>query len=322
MGRMDVTSTIGVAFDRAVRMMFKPFVAAKWSSLGFIVLLESCIEGGTTPGSNYRIPSGNTFSKGDGSFDPGDLSRMGDEAIAWVDHHRDIVIAVAVSTAVVVLTFKVLFLWLGCRGQVMLVRAVALDDERIGEGWNATARSAGSLFRFRLVLFAVGLLVGAGTLAAGGALVWPLLRTGSTDIFAYVVRVIPVVVIGLVPALVLSIVASLLRSFVVPLMVRFDESCTGAWRRFGAIARANVGPVVLFVVLRSIFEIGAYILALVVTLMTCCIGGLPYLHQVLMSPYYVFDRAWSLYALGSLGPDYQMIQERPPPPQPTPWGGT
>jgi hypothetical protein len=54
--------------------------------------------------------------------------------------------------------------------------------------------------------------------------------------------------------------------------------------------------------------------------MTCCIGFLPYVHHVVFAPYYVFDRAYSLYMLESLGPDYQMIATPVPPGAPVMYG--
>ena len=61
--------------------------------------------------------------------------------------------------------------------------------------------------------------------------------------------------------------------------------------------------------------------ALMAGALTCCVGFLPVIHQTIMSPYYVFERAWGLNVLASLGPDFDLIGYAPAPGAPPGFGG-
>lgn len=316
-GHLEVTSTLGVAFDRAIRMMFKPFDFGKWFVLGLIIFLESLIEGGGGSGA------GNLFNRlggsgGSGGEFPGpdEIVRRVEEAVLWLEDNLSLVLAIGIPGLVLLALIVIVILWLGCRGQMMFIRAVALDDDRLGDHWRATKLCAGSLLKFRLALAGINLVLSIASIGSLAAIVWRLLRKGSTDFGEYLLQTLPIACLVLAAFVVLGLVDSMLRNFVAPLMYKFGEDCTVAWKRFGTIAKANVGPVIVFLVMRFCFGVGAAILAVLVVLLTCCVGALPVVHQALMSPYYVFDRAWSLYALGGLGPEFELMRERPAQPSP------
>jgi len=305
-GRMDVTSALGPAFNRAIQMLFKPFDFLRWLVFGLIILLETCGEGG----GNFSNPfSGRSGPGGSGGPSTQEIVDDVNAAIQWVRDNYELVLGIGVPAALLVLLLAILVAWLKARGQMMFIRAVATNDTKLGANWEATAESSSSLFKYLLALTAIQMVVAWAAIISVALIVWRLLKAGSTDVGVYALQTLPILGAGLAVFVFTGIFASLQRNFVAPIMFQHGLTCTEAWRKFGPIGKANVGPIFIFLVLRLLIGIAAGILALVVTLLTCCIGGLPYIHQVIMSPYYVFDRAWSLYALGSLGPDYQVIEE-------------
>jgi hypothetical protein len=314
-GRMDVTSALGPAFNRAIQMLFKPFDFLRWLVFGLIILLETCGEGG----GNFSNPfSGRSGPGGSGGPSTQEIVDDVNAAIQWVRDNYELVLGIGVPAALLVLLLAILVAWLKARGQMMFIRAVATNDTTLRTNWEETAGSSSSLLKYLLALTAIEMVVGWTAIIWVAIIVWRLLQAGSTDIAAYALQTLPIIGVAVVVFVLLGIFASLQRNFVAPIMFRHGLTCTEAWRRFGSIGKANVGPILVFFVLRFLIGIAGGVLAVVVTLLTCCIGGLPYVHQVIMSPYYVFDRAWSLYALGSLGPDYQMVEE--PAPASEPWG--
>jgi hypothetical protein len=205
----------------------------------------------------------------------------------------------------------------------MFARAVARDEVAFGVNWNATKHLAGSLFKFRLVL---AIIASSLTLGAFGSLFlifYRLLRRNETDVTAYFFELGPIALAWFVALLIPSIITAILRNFVVPLMLHLQQPCMNSFRTFMPILKANVGTVVLFFVVRSFFFLFFGFANTMLTLMTCCIGGLPVINQALTSPFHVFDRAWSMCALRSLGKGFDVFSEKDiplPPPTNITWG--
>src|SRR5205823_6525496 len=97
-----------------------------------------------------------------------DVSEAIENARSWAAAHVAEVVAIGSALFVVGLALGLLVLWFGCRGQVMAVHAVARADARVGEAWRASRGAAWSLFRFRVALGAVGLVVGGPLVVLGG----------------------------------------------------------------------------------------------------------------------------------------------------------
>jgi hypothetical protein len=109
----------------------------------------------------------------------------------------------------------------------------------------------------------------------------------------------------------------LLIHFVVPLMYKYNENATPAWRRLIRRLEREPWPFVLvglFFLLMYVV-VGAVITAL--GLVTCCAGfvllGLPYLGAVLLLPvtttWRLFDLAW----LEQFGPEFAVAPTEAPP---------
>jgi hypothetical protein len=130
-----------------------------------------------------------------------------------------------------------------------------------------------------------------------------------------------VIAVGVVAGLAFLVIHLLLTTFVMPLMYKDDVLCIEGWRRFRVMSSGNVGPILLLFVIRFAYFIGFGIVAFFVGCLTCCIGFIPYIYHTLFAPFYVFDRAYSLHAIESLGPGYGMFtpdysESAPPAPAP------
>jgi hypothetical protein len=105
-----------------------------------------------------------------------------------------------------------------------------------------------------------------------------------------------------------------IRHFVAPLMLRFDLSPADGVRAFFTILSGNFPQMLGYFFLRAVLAVGIGVAAGIIGLATCCVGALPVLAQIFTAPLHVFDRAYTLYVLQSLGPAYPMIVPEPPPP--------
>ena len=61
-------------------------------------------------------------------------------------------------------------------------------------------------------------------------------------------------------------------------------------------------------VIRFLYLIPFAVAAALAGCFTCFIGFLPIVHHTLFAPFYVFDRAYSLFVIESLGPEFRIIQ--------------
>ena len=309
---MRVTESIGPAWETMKRLLFRPFNIGTWFAFGLMFALQSCVEGGGT--SSFRIPDlGNHGSSGSGSSSgnpssdaimnvlPGDLlARAGLPAIGTAE-----LVLIGLVFLVVVIPLVLLFQWLGSRGQMMSIRAVATGEADVGGAWNATRASGGRMFKFHLAVAALMLVVVVPLVGAGAALLIPVLRD-EARVDGLLPLLLPLCLPGLLALVPFAIVRSLARNFVAPIMLKHDIGAREAWKRFWAIGKDHVGSLVVFWLVGFAFAIGAAIASVIGGLLTCCLGFLPILHQTVMAPYYVFERAWTLEILASMSPDFDV----------------
>jgi len=315
---MDVTQSVGSAWQRTREQLFRPFNAGTWLSFGVIFFLQSLSEGGL---GYYRAPNFSSSSRGrGGAAPPPDFREMLEQARHWASDNAGLLIALVVVGAIVGLAVSLVVLWLGTRGQMMAIRAVMTGRPAIGEHWRETPAPAWSLFRFHVLLMAIALVLWGPLLALALYRLVDLVGSGVTD-DALLIGLVPFIVVAGLLAVVFGAVQALLRNFVAPFMLHFDETATEAWKRFFGAARGNWGSIVLFFIIRMGLGLAMGLVVAVLTLCTCCIGALPVIHQTLLAPWFVFERAYGLYAIESLGPEYQMMQSIEPPGPPAPPGG-
>ena len=313
-GRMEVLRPVERALSHARYMMFTTGSFGKWLSLGVIIFLEVLGSGGGSGGSgNY----GN-FSRG---IDGQDVLQNLNQGLDWIVSNLPIILLIGAIILLFIIGFVVLITWLSSRGTMMLIRAVALNDADIARNWRATGFTANSLLRFKLVLFAVSTVWSWALIAIAAFMTVPLIRSEVDSLGPYLMAILPIFLVLVLTGIIFAIIAALLRNFVAPIMYRFDMPCMPAWRRFGHVARGNYLAITGALLLKLLFHFMAGIVTLFICMFTCCLGMLPVIGQAIMSPYYVFDRAFTLYVLESAGPEYATIaipQEVESPLPPTP----
>ena len=301
------------------QVLFQPFDAVKWLALGLMVFMEMLGQAG---GGNLNSPGGSgSGSPGGGPTSPADFADLIDEGFVWIGDNLAIVLGVGIPVLGLAFGLYLLFLWLSSRGMLMFIRAVARNDARVGENWRATRFLVGSLWKVRALVEAVNWLVVLGGLAGLFYVLYRLLRRNETDWTAYAFELAPLVLAWMVVAFVPGLVSTIIRNFVAPMMLQFQESCGESFRRFMPVLKANIGQMFVFLILRMLFHMVFGFANLLITLFTCCIGGLPVINQAITAPFHVFDRAWSMYALRSLGSDFDLFREPEPEPLQPPVAG-
>jgi hypothetical protein len=97
---------------------------------------------------------------------------------------------------------------------------------------------------------------------------------------------------------------------------RAREAFFDVWR----LIRTRPGPFVLFVLFGIVLALALLIAGTIVSCMTCCIAGLPYLSSVVFLPAFVWLLAFKLLFLRQFGPEYDVwatLDSSPPAPPDT-----
>ena len=141
-----------------------------------------------------------------------------------------------------VVVLWLLVLWLSSRGKFMFLHCVALDKAEVAEPWTKFAGAANSLFRFRIGLGLVGMILTLPLLVFIGLAIVRMVLQGEVD----VAGVMTAVVLGLIfvlVAVVLAIVRKFTVDFVVPIQFLRGGGCLAAWREFCGLLAAKPGAV-------------------------------------------------------------------------------
>jgi hypothetical protein len=329
---MQVTETLGPAWGRMKEILFRPFNLGTWFSFGFIFALQSCVEGGG--GQSFNMPSGNGGSGSSGTHHYNNNDDT-NNAIAGAGHHlldsissvfshahaagaasgggddldTGLLVGIIVGACVVAIPLMLAMYWIGARGQMMSIRAVATGRSEVGESWSAVKNTGGAMFRFHLAVLGLGMLVFVPVLGGAGLVMYPMVKDGidHDDVLA---QLIPILigfgVVLFVLAIPFMILNGLARNFVAPIMLKYEIGSRDAWKRFWAVGKNHIGGIVMFFVLKMVIGLAAGIVAIIGGFVTCCLGFLPVLHQTLMAPYYFFERMWTLEILASMSPDFDL----------------
>jgi hypothetical protein len=316
--RMDVVDALTLAINRAKRLLFEPFNFGTWIRFGFIAFMASLAVGGGGGGGGSHGGGGREIKPGMAPAEALGTARD------WFVENMALILTVGGLILLLVAILAVLLLWLGSRGQMMLIRSTAKGDAGIKRNWSATRKQGNSVFKFRLVLMTMGLVV-FGSLAT--LLVYTILgliQEEGVGWLAFLLALAPQILFIVAMAFCFGFVELLLRSFVMPLMYKDDLYCLEGWKGFRSLAAGNIAALCVFFVIRFAYHIPFAIATFMVGLFTLLLGFLPVIHHTIFAPFYVFDRAYSLYAIESLGPEYAIFdpdaapdadafQHKPPP---------
>ncbi len=304
LGRMNVVDAVDLAIQRTRHLLFEPFLYSKWLNLGVMLFLSVLGgSGGLTNFSSYYFYlQGIDFE--DAYFN----------AETYILNNLGTILIMVVPIFAVVAIISAALMYVGARGTIMVIRAVAVDDEDIGENWSSVTGPAWTYFVFRLEL---GIAMGVYVLLAGFVGLLLARQQGFGDIPNPEIIVGILVVIGVTTCVSIAYALAMfsMRNFIAPLVYLRNSSCAEAWSEFFGIVRRNPGPIFLFLVIKIIYSMVFGVARSLAGYCTCCLGFLPVISQSVLAPFHVFERTYSLYVLESLGPDYAIIQA-PPLPEP------
>ncbi len=313
--QVSVTAPIQPAIDRARQLLFQPFDLARWFAIGFCAWLAGLGQANFTgtyfPGPLSRGTRGPSLPSPQEATDSWEQIR--DEVLRnlyWI-------VPLAIALACVVAVLCLLVVWLSSRGEFMFLHCVALGRAEVAASWHQHARKARSLYLFRLALGLIAGVLMLLLLAVIGVFIFQIVRHGAPPPAGW----LPILAAGLgllVVGVVAAVVAKLTSDLVVPIMFLRDGTWRAAWRELLDLFAGRVHLLIIYLLFQIVLALAIGVMILIAVLVTCCIAGcvmaLPYLGTVLLLPVLVFQRAYSLYYLAQLGPQYDVFLTAAPPP--------
>ena len=294
---ISVLQPLEQAWDRMVRVCFRPFDVAKWFTLGFCAWLASLASGGG--GFNSGGSSNNNRGSGGGSKAL-DAINYG---LQWcADHALLVVVGVAV-----------VFVWLRSRGEFMFIDGIAKNRGAVVEPWRAFKPLGNSLFLVRMAMSVISSLWVFALLLLGLFSIAPtffghLATLGNDITFGNLFPGDMLLIFGSLVALSLALLFTLvlvnavIDQLIVPVMYARDATVGRAWHQVRTeLLPGHLTQVVLFYLTLLVVFCGLGVITIVATLVTCCFAALPYIGAVILLPLTVFKRSYVLYFVEQFG---------------------
>jgi hypothetical protein len=306
---LSVLAPIDIAIGRTKRILFGPFHLEKWLKLGFCAFLSGLGNCGGNASTGWNNKLG---------------ERQARDAKEWLVEHLEMVVVVGTLLFVVGLGVWLTLIWLQSRGRLMFLDGVVRDRGAVAEPWREYRREGNSLFRFSALLNVASMFLGLAAIGLGLALAWPDIDRWRFDDAALTGLLAGGCSLVLV-ACVIGLIEVFLNDFVVPAMYARRVRVGEAWRIVSAeVIGPNLGPMVFYVLMKIGIALVTGILALALVCGTlciaCCLLFIPYVGTVLLLPFLVFNRCYSLAFLEQLGERWVLAGTRvEPAPEESGW---
>lgn len=294
---ISVTNPIDKAMKRTKKVLFAPFEAGVWFKLGFCAFLANLGQSGP----NFNFPT-NFSTTGAG----GGIGQ-------WIQDNMGLFIAIVAAVLLAVIAVVLLVLWLSSRGRFMLIDGIVQNRGAVVEPWREYQKEGNSLFKFRVVLALLWLLL----FTVVGGLCFLIAQPDiDTETFGHYATAAIIVgaVFGGGGGLIILMADLMLKDFVTPIMYTFRMTSREAYGLFRReILVNNKMAIFLFYLMKIGIWLAIIIILIVAICLTCCVAAflltIPYIGTVAMLPVFVFLRCYSLYMLEQFGSQWKVFLE-------------
>jgi len=287
---IQIFEPFGAAYEVMKRILFQPFDIAKWFVIGFAAFMSGAIGGGV----HFPFPG-----KGDWSFRQ------------WTHHDTTTseslqcwILPVVIAAAVIFLVVTLVLMWVGARGRFIFTDCVVRNRAAIVVPWTEYRREGNSFFFFTLVVAFLAMVI-VGGLALLIALPLGLFAHDKVTTELHAFSIIALVFIGLI-AVCFGVFLALVTQFMVPIMYRRRCLAREAFSDVIGLFLAHPGPIILYALFCVVLLLALTIVSSLVTCLTCCIAGLPYISSVVFLPAFVWIFSFKLLFLRQFGSEYDV----------------
>jgi hypothetical protein len=186
----------------------------------------------------------------------------------------------------------------------MYADAVATGRTEVARPWREHAAAASSYFGWSLgITLAAVVTVLVAALIVGAVLLG--FATGRLEGTGWLVllAIFPVLALLLLALPLLALASLALRDFVAPLQLATGLPCDGAVHVLESLIIAQPGVFVLYLVIRFLVAVATGIVIAIGGCLTCCVGFIPVVMQIVFQPLFHFERGLAIMLLRQLGYD-------------------
>jgi len=310
--QISVVEPVSPALEHVKRLLFKPFDLGKWFTIGFCAWLAGLGESGG--GGNFNYGGNNNFNTNN-NHTAESFREFYSKAHDWTLENLYWIVPVAIFAFIFFIALWLALLWLNSRGKFMFLHCVALDKAEVSEPWNKFVSVANSLFRFRIVLGLMGMILTLPLLIIVAVLVIKMVLVGAPDA-GDIIASIGLGILFFLFAIIFALIRKFTADFVVPILFLRGGGCLGAWKEFWGLLCDNLGQFTLYILFQIVIGMAIGVIVVFAILLTCCLAGclmiIPYIGTVLLLPVLIFKRAYSLYFFRQFGNAYDVFPPEPP----------
>ena len=285
------------AWERMKHILWRPFDLAKWLVLGFSCWLAGLADSASGGGWKGIVDENDFPGRHNLYGDTSSFEELGG-ALIWLPLIFIVIMAIA--------AILVLVLWLSSRSKMIYLDNVVHNRAQIVEPWHRLRELGNSLFLWRL-----GFIVACGLVALVLLMLFfaPAATLSFSDALsglsyaAMVFGVIIMICFGFVAAF----AALMLEAFVIPIMYKFDIKATEAWSYFLPWLKTRPWQFVLYALLVLALVFAFLCIFALICVLTCCIAVLPYVGTVILLPFYVTYRLFSIEFLAQFDPGFDLF---------------
>jgi hypothetical protein len=289
--KIEVFEPFGAAFELMKKILFQPFDFTKWLVIGFAAFLSGAWGGGF----QFRFPTGGNWNFKSTSYNH--HATISDSLPPWLLPFLFVVVAV-------IIIFAFVFAWIASRGRFIFMDCVVKNRAAIVEPWKDYRREGNSFFLFSIAVGLVAVVIMAA-LVLLFLVPLGLFSGGKITDGLGVVAICGLIFFALI-WVALTIIFAVVTQFMAPVMYRrrclAREAFFDVWR----LIRTRPGPFVLFVLFGIVLALAMLVAGTVVSCLTCCIAGLPYVSSVVFLPAFVWLLGFKLLFLRQFGPEYDV----------------
>src|SRR5277367_6459415 len=177
--QISVVEPVSPAPEHVKRLLFKPFDLGKWFTIGFCAWLAGLGESGG--GGNFNYGGNNNFNTNN-NHTAESFREFYSKAHDWTLENLYWIVPVAIFAFIFFIALWLALLWLNSRGKFMFLHCVALDKAEVSEPWSKFADAANSLFRFRIGLGLIGMILTFPLLVFIGLAIVRMVLQGEVDV--------------------------------------------------------------------------------------------------------------------------------------------
>jgi hypothetical protein len=290
------------AFAHTRRGLF-PLRLERWLVLGFLAFLDQC--GRSLPGGGGSPGAGGGHGPhGGGLPDTAEVAAQLQKALEWLSAHAAPMVLGGLVGLITLAAVVAVVLWVNSRGVFAYLDAVATGRAELSRPWRRHALAASSYFGWSLgiTLAAVFVVVFAAGLVVTTVFAWATGRLSAAP-WLLVATMFPVLALLLLALPLLALARVALRDFVAPLQLATALPCAAAARVLESLVLRHPGAFVLYLLLKLLVVVVTGLLVAVGGCLTCCLGFLPVVMQIVFQPLFFFERAFSVCLLKQMGYD-------------------